>query len=229
MLAVYAAIVLIPPYGLALLALLAVGSWFARRHVLVWVVVPFVVAHAVLARQDPRFLIPLLYVFGPWLGVCVDRLPQRLRDWLDRWRRTAFGRANVAVFCAVNVLALLVASVVPVNDRIRLDRWQWDERGRQSIVYTVGAPTSGLPKNVTNSFYRTDVVMLPFTTLAQGRAAPGRAPVFVYYEGPETPAALSALGCRPVLRTFPVWLAERSLFRRLTNITVATICRLGDT
>ena len=226
MVAVYAGIVLIPPYAVAILALLAIGSWHARRDVIVWIAVPFAIAHAMLAHKEARFLIPLIYLIGPWLAVCLDRLPPHQRATLGRWRRTTIGRLNIAAFCAVNVLALSVAIVMPSNDSIRLDQWLW-EYGRQQSpsIYAFDGYRTGLPGNVANSFYRSDVAMKPFTSLDQMRAARVAVPLFVYYKG-AAPAALAPTNCTPVLRTFPAWLTGLPLFARLTKVQPASICRL---
>jgi hypothetical protein len=226
MVPLYLGVVLIPPYSGAILALLAIGSWYARREMIVWIAVPFVIAHAALAHKEARFLIPLLYIVGPWLAVCLDRLPAHARATFGRWRRTPTGRLNVAAFSAINFLALSVAIVSPANDSIRLDQWLW-EYGRQLRpgIYAFDERSTGLPGNVTESFYRSDVAMMPFTSLDQMRAARVASPVFVYYRG-AAPAALTTANCTPVLRTYPAWLTGLPAFTRLTNVQPASICRL---
>jgi phosphatidylinositol glycan class B len=231
MLFVYMAVALVPPYSLALLALLAVGGWFARRDALVWMAVPFVIVHAVLARKDPRFLIPLLYLLGPLFAVCVDALPSALRARLGAWRRTWWGRANLVAFATINAVALMVTMAVPVRDTAVLDRWLW-EQGRRgpTAVYSIGEPPYDAGDLVMNSFYlRRDLTAVPFTTLADLRAEHRSSPVFVYFKGVVSPPPLAGVDCPPVLRTFPVWLAQIELFRRLTRIEVGTLCRLDMT
>lgn len=220
--ATYAAVVLIPPYSLAVLALLVVGSWRARRDLIVWTALPFVAVHVVVARKDARFLIPLLYLLGPWIAVCVDRLPSAFVARLSRWRHTAAGRLTLASFAAVNVVALVVAIVLPGNDTIALDRWLWHTPAH-TVVYAFGPRDTGLPPNVTDSFYRSDVVMRPLTSAERLQ---GSAPAYVYYRG-AMPPSLAAHGCVPVLRAYPGWLADRAVFRRLTNVSPEAICRLA--
>jgi len=111
MISVYVTVALIPPYSLALIGVLGLGSWLARRDLLVWVAVPFFVAHALVDRKDPRFLIPLLYVLGPWFGVCVDRLRLDARDLSPRWRTA--GAAAATTFCVLNVVVMSVLINAP--------------------------------------------------------------------------------------------------------------------
>ncbi|HYM22912.1 MAG TPA: hypothetical protein VEU08_06880 [Vicinamibacterales bacterium] len=214
MLAVYAAVALIPPYSLAVLGWLAAGSWRARRHLLVWAAVPFVVVHAVLSRKDARFLIPLLYLVGPLLGVCLDGLRARLRA------------GTATTFVVIDVLLLSLAIVLPANDEIRLDQWLWDQ-GRLGVrtIYAVDPPDIGTHSNVTDSFYGSGIVFLPFTP-QNLREADTRPPVFVYYDWVEVPAELAARGCSPVVQSYPSWLLRLTWFRALTHVQPKSICRL---
>ena len=209
MVAVYMAVILVPPYSLGLLAILAIGCWYARRHALVWVTIPFVFVHAVVPHKEPRFLIPLLYLIGPLCAVCVDTLPRGLSASLGAWLRTRWGRANVASWCAINVLLLTVAIVVPVNDTYRLDRWLWEHsRNGRITVYTVGLPPDHQSDTVTRSFYSSaNVVLTPIEAADRAGAAFG--------------------ACEPVVRTFPVWLkAWLEHVKWLADPDQSTICRL---
>jgi phosphatidylinositol glycan class B len=227
MIGVYAAVALIPPFSLVIIAVVAVGSWYARRHVIVWTAMPFVFMHVAVAHKEARFLIPLVYIAGVWGAVCLDALPSSLKRWITNAARTALGRASIAMFCTVNVLALVAAVLLPANDSTNVDRWRWEHRELDSqAVYASNPVTSRLPPNVTNSFYRGEVSVSPppFTTV-EDIAAKGRTPVFVYYKGFDAPASLQGR-CEPVVRAFPMWLAGRTVFQRMAIVEQATICRL---
>jgi phosphatidylinositol glycan class B len=233
MLAVYMVLLLIPPYSIAVLALFVVGSWYARRDVLVWVTAPFLIAHAVLAHKEPRFLIPLLYVAGPLFAVCVNALPGRLSAPLFTWSRTRVGRANIELLCGANLVLLVIMIFVPAHETYRLYRWLWDQsRDRRIMVYTIGGSPYAL-SGATNSFYRSENVSLqPIDTAEQLRdaiAAGAETPAFMYYKGLQPPALVAAAAgaCAPVLRTFPVWLPRFDYFHWLKDAQLATICRLG--
>lgn len=224
LIAVYMFVALVPPFSLALIALLVVGSWLARRDLVVWITVPFVAVHMVVAHKEPRFVMPLMYFLGPWVAVCAAALPRSFVDALARWRRPL--AATTALFCAADLAAMCVTSVLPVNDRIAMDRWLWDQRDRGvRTVYTFNPRKTTVPANVTNSFYDSGVEMTP---LGPGDVEQmlNRRPAFVYYAGTTLPAELVRLGCIPVFRTFPAWLAESKLFRRLADVETDSICRL---
>jgi len=224
MVVVYLAVVLIPPYSFALIALLAAGCWYARREVLVWTAVPFVAVHAVIAHKEPRFLLPLLYLVGPWVALCASSLPAGLQDASTRWRRSL---ATAAVtFCAIDLFVLSVTIVMPVNDRIALDKWLHDQRelGLRTVYALAPRKTTG-PPPVSNSFYEAGVAMKP-VTLDQLSSEVDVRPAFVYYPGNEMPAELAAAGCTPVFRTYPAWLTGSKLFRRLAEVETDSICEL---
>jgi phosphatidylinositol glycan class B len=222
---VYASTILIPPFSLAILIVLTIGSWYGRRDVVVWSAVPFLFVHVVLARKDARFLIPLLYLLGPWFAVSVDALPSAIAATLDRWQRTRVARAGSLAFCAVNLGALSVAIVLPGNDRIRLDEWLWHQSRQHPItLYEIHHRESGLPINVTNSFYAANTVVKPFTAGTAIGHAQAEPDVLIYYEGSSTLSTVPR-ECRLVVRSYPVWLTQLPLFARATNITSASICR----
>jgi GPI mannosyltransferase 3 len=229
MVAVYMAGILIPPYSLGVLAVLTIGFWYARHHVLVWVAVPFVVLHAVVAHKEPRFLIPLLYVVGPLLAACLDALPPRLSAPLFTWLSTPWGRVNMALWSGVNGLLLCAVILVPVSDSYRVERWLWEQGlGGPMTVYTVGEAPYHLTGNTTSSFYRSkNVALVPIESAQPLDAAPVSASTYVYYRGAEVPAVVLARGaCLPVLRTLPVWLTGLETVVRLSGFDQSTICRM---
>jgi phosphatidylinositol glycan class B len=221
---VYLLVALVPPFSLALIALLVVGSWHARRSLVPWIAMPFIAAHMLVAHKEPRFFMPLLYFIGPWLAICAASLPAGVSARLARWRRPLVAMAGA--FCAVNAIALCVTAVVPVNDRILLDEWLWAQQVRGvRTVYAATPRKIGVPANVTNTFYESGVAMPQFERGDIERSMSQR-PAFVYYAGTTAPAEVARLGCVPVFRTYPTWLADSKLFRRLSAIEADSICRI---
>jgi GPI mannosyltransferase 3 len=224
MMLTYLIVILIPPFSLAIILLLAAGSWYARRDLLVWIVVPFLAVHAVIPHKEPRFVLPLLYFLGPLFAVCVTSLPRNVRQPLTRWRTTLVG--VVATFCAVNFIALAVTIVLPVNDQIALDQWLWNERNQGVTLYELSRRKAGIPPNVTKSFYESGVVTKPVTADVLTRDAIER-PAFFFYTGTVTPQPLTTAGCVPVLSTYPAWLSEWHLLRRIVDVQTDSVCRVG--
>ncbi len=70
-------LLVLPPFNVAALAPLLVGVWTCRRHVLAWMIVPFVIAHAAVAYKEWRFMAPMLFPIVLALALSLDRLPAR--------------------------------------------------------------------------------------------------------------------------------------------------------
>jgi hypothetical protein len=229
---VYFAVVLIPPYSLIVIAVVAAGCWFARRALLVWTMVPFVVLHTLVGHKEPRFLMPMLYFIGPLVAVSIDALPFDLRAALVAASRTRLGRVTVLSAYGINVLLLCVAMFLPANDSYRLDRWLW-EQGRHGDItlYAIDASLGHAGDSLTDTFYASqNVVVSRVQTLGQLRAAASHGSAFVYYSGVDPPGVVAAVGvCTPILRTFPVWLARLAWFATPLSVHVGTVCRLDST
>ena len=226
---VYMLVVLIPPYSVVILALLGIGSWYARRHVLVWLVLPLIVVHMVLSHKEPRFLIPVLLFAGPWLAVCLDALPRALALRLSATLHSGVGRALLMSWAAINLLLLCVTILVPANDRNPIQRWLWDQsRASTLTVWAVDESPYAFSGDTTISFYRDDkVVVRPFADIGAAMSSGPRTPYYVYYRGLDVPPAVSAIGdCVPTLRSFPQWLVRFEPFRLAASIDQSTICRL---
>jgi phosphatidylinositol glycan class B len=230
MIPVYFAVVLIPPYSLIVIAVVAAGCWYARRALLVWTIVPFVALHALVGHKEPRFLIPMLYFIGPLVAVSIEAIPFGLRAALVAASRTLVGRVTLLSACAINVLLLCVAIFVPANDTYRLDRWLW-EQGRHGALtlYALDGSPGHAPDPVTDTFYASqNVVVSRVRTLGQLRAAAAHGSAFVYYLGFDPPGLVAAAGgCTPILRTFPAWLARLAWFATPLGVHIGTVCRLN--
>jgi hypothetical protein len=192
--------------------------------------VPFVVVHAAVGHKEPRFLIPLLYLLGPLLAVCVDALPGRISEALITWLRTPWGRTHAAAWCTINALLLCVAISVPANDTYRIDRWLWDHsRTNQITLYAVDRSPYGESDTTTNSFYRSEnVSVVPVHAADWVHASPGAAAAFAYYRGVDPPPNVMAVGaCEPVVRVIPTWLTWLESTLSALDFYQATICRFS--
>jgi phosphatidylinositol glycan class B len=227
---VYLAGAFIPPFSLVVLAVFAVGMWHARRHVLVWTTVPFVLVHGLIAHKEPRFYLPLVYVAGPLFAVCVQSLPIQLRDRLAAALRTGIGRASLAVFTIINLLLLTATLMLPAHEMYRVDRWLWDRSSSTPIeIYTLGTSPYEIGGSE-NTFYRRDAVVLhPIASsdaLRVALASPSRVPRYISYRGLTASSVVSEAGvsCPTVIQTFPEWFVRLVGADLLADAQLLTIC-----
>ncbi|MBK7947034.1 MAG: hypothetical protein IPJ85_17760 [Flavobacteriales bacterium] len=118
------------PIGALLFASLGILLWLKPRHVLVWLIIPFLIAHAIIPTKELRFLFPLV-VLMPWLLVAAwdalcERWPRTMQR--DLWLRLLFP------FAVVNLVALVVGIVTPAgNGRIKLAQEISKRYGAQAV------------------------------------------------------------------------------------------------
>lgn len=107
----------IPPFSLVILASFALFFYFKPKHVLTWVIVPFVLLHFVTAHKEIRFLfpllnfVPLIFVFG--LKEVQENLSLgRLKGFLIRMK----GFYLKPLFLGVNFLILAYLIFKPADN-----------------------------------------------------------------------------------------------------------------
>ena len=228
--AAYFAVALIPPYSVALLPLFALGIWHARRHVLIWTTVPFVLVHGLVAHKEPRFYLPLVYVAGPLFAVCVQSLPILWRNRVAAGLRTGIGRVSVVVFTTINLLLLTMTLTLPAHEMYRVYRWLWERGASGPIeIYTLGTSPYVIGGSE-NTFYRRDTVVLhpiPNADALRGAlAAPSRVPRYISYRGLTASSVVLDAGvlCPTVIQTFPAWFARLAGAGLLADAQLVTIC-----
>jgi phosphatidylinositol glycan class B len=225
-------IILVPPFSVAFLAVLLVGAWRLRRHVLVWAIAPFVLAHALVAHKEARFMYPLITALVPLLALSLDSLPERLLGHLPAWRRSRAGRLATRSFLLVNTLGLALLTVIPAHESHPVVRWLWDAgaAGRVRLCTLTGSPYGISESPARAGFYMPpNLVETKVTDVAQFLALrhtwPGER-VLLFYPGFDPPPALAAAGvaCVPVARTLPAFLRHVPGFDAVKGGMVSTLC-----
>jgi GPI mannosyltransferase 3 len=226
-------LMLLPPFSVAVVGVLAVGFWTCRRHVLVWMTVPFVLAHAALPHKELRFMAPLIFGLAPLVALSFDNLPARLAAWIDAPRLAAL-RAGVSwAFVVSNAAAMVWVTFVPALSTYPLIRLVWDE-SRQHPV-RLFAFSQSLYVNSTSRpdrmrFYEpedlSETLVHDARDIAAVKTVPPGTRVLVFYGGVDPPAALAAAGlrCAPRAATLSRSLRRLYGFRWITENHVWALC-----
>jgi phosphatidylinositol glycan class B len=124
-----------PPISLVFIAAPLILFLLDRRNVLTWTVLPFVLAHTLIAHKELRFLFPMLgllpVVIVQALEAVRDRGMPRLmerRAWHISWK----------VFWTVDVLLLAVVMFRPADAEISLYKTIYDGYPRPVAFYHFG-------------------------------------------------------------------------------------------
>ena len=223
----------LPPFSAVALALLIIGAWTCRRHVLVWMLVPFVAAHAVVPHKELRFMAPMIFAFAPLVALGFDALPARLAAWLDAPRRAAFRAFARWTFLVSNGVALAIITFIPALPTYPLIREAWEE-GRAHPVRLLSFTQSLYAHQLSDAnrmrFYQPDTVSEIMARDVRDPAAALSAPpgtrVLVFYAGVRPPAALVASGITCVTRAASLSRDLRRLygFEWIGDSHVWTLC-----
>lgn len=141
-------IALLPPLSIILLFGVGLGVWHQPKHVFTWISVPFVLAHALVAHKEIRFLFPMVlpFFFFACAGWEAYRGTLATRKWVQKlW-----------YFCLIlNGLVLLIRIFLPAKEMASYARflYKWEESHPDTKVFFVKKkPIPNYPLNM--PFYK---------------------------------------------------------------------------
>ncbi len=140
-------IALLPPLSLVLLCFCALGIWQKPWHVLSWCVVPFVLAHSLVAHKEVRFLFPMVMPFFFFASAGWEVFKGKF--WVKPWMTKAFG------FClGLNIIVLIFRILIPAKEIAAYSKflWEWQlEHPSASVYFVKNMPQKNYPLQM--SFY----------------------------------------------------------------------------
>ena len=124
----------VPPVSVLLLLFLAIGLWVGRKNLLVWCLVPFLLAHMAVGHKELRFMFPMLLpvlVLSVWGMLEVEKyLSVRVKT--RRWYSRIF-----TLTLTINCLLLLGRSLLAAQESVACFRFLYSYTAAQpSIVYS---------------------------------------------------------------------------------------------
>ncbi len=101
----------LPPVSLLLLGLAIWGGFKHKKHVLVWALLPFFLAHTLVAHKELRFLFPMVF---PFIALAVIA-------WQTTWehfKNYSWAKAVIGLAVIINFIALPIRSLTPANEAL---------------------------------------------------------------------------------------------------------------
>ncbi len=138
----------LPPLSIWLLLLAGYGLFHRPVHVFSWCLIPFVLAHSLVAHKEVRFLFPMALVFFFLAAVGWKEISTR-RTFSMGWTR--FFRFLIFV----NMVVLIFRMLTPAKELTVYARylWNWGKNHPESTVYFVmNEPRKNFPLNM--PFYK---------------------------------------------------------------------------
>jgi phosphatidylinositol glycan class B len=100
------------PLGLLIFASLLYLVYKKPKLILLWVILPFFIAHTLIPHKELRFLFPMINLIPALILLAVQDFPEKLS-------KTVFAstvlKVVVAIFLMINIIALLTASLKPAG------------------------------------------------------------------------------------------------------------------
>ena len=124
----------VPPVSAFLLFFLFLGIWMGRKHLLVWSLLPFLLAHFVVGHKELRFMFPMLLpvlVLSVWGMRAVEKYLST-RVTVRRWYSRLF-----ALTLTVNGLLLVGRCLLTAQESVACFRFLYDYTAlKPAIVYS---------------------------------------------------------------------------------------------
>jgi phosphatidylinositol glycan class B len=215
-----------PPFGILVIAGVALACVGHRRHLLTWTLVPFLVAHAAVAHKELRFLFPVAKVLPIYLALAAGtwwRLAQN-RPTLTAWTRRA-ARWLAPLALAANSILLVALTVLPATMRMpTLEALYREYRAAPFVLYAIDGKSPFRLGDGELGFYRPPTMEIRDAKAADLRAvvkASGRRAVIALQGfGSPTELGFSPSECRVLGRAVPDWFRHLDWGGRLSRLNL---------
>jgi len=140
-------VALVPPLSILLCLLFAVGIWRKPRHPLTWCVVPFIVAHSMIAHKEVRFMfsMALPFFFLATAGWQYFQEKYVVKKWMEK---------TFMAFFWLNIVIMVFRILLPAKDMAIYYKFIWDwhhEKPETTVYFVKKAPQKHFPLVI--SFY----------------------------------------------------------------------------
>lgn len=193
----------LPPISLFLFGFMVYGIRKSLSHVFVWVLIPFVVCHSMIAHKEVRFMFPMLLPIFYLAAAGFDQVfgDKKMPGWLA---------VIFKISLVFNCLCLAYRSVYPANDTFVYTRFlrSYAADNPETVVYT--ERKGKLKKEVlTPHFYQTPWIQSVTLDSLPELDEPGKWPLkpgdLIFYNTIEAPKTPNGLEIERVYRWYPDW------------------------
>jgi phosphatidylinositol glycan class B len=124
----------VPPVSVLLLLFLGIGVWKKQAHVLVWSLLPFLLAHIVVGHKEMRFMYPMLL---PVLALCVWGWMETVRWLAPRTTAWRWSRRFFVFSLVINCLLLPARSLLAAQESVACFRFLYNYAAEKPVrVYS---------------------------------------------------------------------------------------------
>ncbi|MFN0176625.1 MAG: hypothetical protein ACKVU0_18435 [Saprospiraceae bacterium] len=125
-------IALVPPLSIVLMVFMAIGIWRHSRHPLTWCLIPFVLAHSIIAHKEVRFMytMALPFFFLSAAGWQYFQEKYTVKKWMVK---------SFFFLIWLNLVMMVFRIFIPAKDVVTYAQflWYWHGKHPNSTVYFV--------------------------------------------------------------------------------------------
>ena len=122
------------PIGAVIILCTILFAVLLRRHILTWIVVPFLCLHMLLPHKELRFLYPLAPVLPVMLVLSIQKASLLIRSHETREKLSRVFHAVIHPIWAINLVFLVLVSLFPADQCAPLYRYIYNEYGGHQVA-----------------------------------------------------------------------------------------------
>ncbi len=117
----------IPPISILLFIFLCIGSKNNKKDIFLWILIPFVLAHSLVAHKEMRFLFPLIFGFIYLSALGLDSIYHQSKH-LKWWK------LFLRLVLIINIPILCIRCLMPANESVAYYRYMYNQYNEKPIT-----------------------------------------------------------------------------------------------
>ncbi|MGB4846920.1 MAG: hypothetical protein WBP41_03330 [Saprospiraceae bacterium] len=152
----------VPPISILLLIFFVIGLIKKSKHVLVWCLVPFILAHFLIGHKEIRFMFPMAFSF-------LFLAAQGIDSFISSGKYLKTGRIVFRICMFINIALLLIVMVRPAQEAICYYKFLYNYSSKKEITILSNEKDAYEVSGLRTNFYKSTHVNCIITkdTLAQ--------------------------------------------------------------
>jgi len=198
----------IPPISLVLMAFLFVGVYKKPLNIFSFILIPFVVAHSLVAHKEMRFLIPMIFPFLYMVSIATDH-------FIATYKPRKIYTYSFKVLVVVNFLMMIYRTLIPAQDALPYFRYVHKNLQKNpTTILCLQEPLFSL-YGLKMNFYKpaniNELVFKDEDTLSAYVVASKEDSVIIFQRKAFLPVKLTGYASKRIYTFYPEWLLKYNI------------------
>lgn len=191
----------IPPISLVLLYFFVVGIYSKSKNVFVFILIPFLIGHSLVAHKEMRFLFPMWFAFVYVAAIGIDFC-------VLKFKSNNFFKYSFICLIVLNLVALAYRTIAPADEAIPYFNFAHQEFKQPTTIVCIKTPLFHLA-NLNANFYKPknirEIVLENENELADFLNTNNPDSVIVFYKAPTLNSISTNYTYKRVYCMLPDW------------------------